>query len=176
MTWRLVPAAAVAAALFVSIAAHNVAPQAFQRRDPAGLKASYVKRELFIPMRDGVKLFTIVYAPRDTTVRYPFLMTRTAYGIAPYGADDYRAVLGPASVFAREGYHTFLKRHRVMVPVQSSWFPMFDRNPQTFVDIYHASPADYRQAEHKVFRSLSLPSIITLPVLAQSKESSAPVR
>ena len=104
MTSRLVPAAAVAAALFVSIAAHGVAPQALQSRDPAVLKASYVKRELFIPMRDGVKLFTIVYAPRDTTARYPFLMTRTAYGIAPYGADDYRAVLGPASEFAKEGY------------------------------------------------------------------------
>jgi putative CocE/NonD family hydrolase len=73
-------------------------------------------------------------------------------------------------------YHTFLKRHRVMVQVQSSWFPMFDRNPQTFVDIYHANPADYRQAEHKVFRSASLPSFITLPVLSSSKESSAPVR
>ena len=36
-------------------------------------------------------------------------------------------------------YHTFLKRHRVMVQIQSSWFPMFDRNPQTFVDIYHAN-------------------------------------
>ena len=104
MISRLVPGAAVAAALFASVLAHGVAPQAFQSRDPAGLKASYVKRELFIPMRDGVKLFTIVYAPRDTTVRHPFLMTRTAYGIAPYGADDYRAVLGPASEFAKEGY------------------------------------------------------------------------
>src|SRR6187549_131223 len=104
MISRLVSAAALAAALFASVLAHGVAPQAFQSRDPAGLKASYIKRELFIPMRDGVKLFTIVYAPRDTTVRYPFLMTRTAYGIAPYGTDDYRAVLGPASEFAREGY------------------------------------------------------------------------
>jgi putative CocE/NonD family hydrolase len=73
-------------------------------------------------------------------------------------------------------YHTFLKRHRLMVQIQSSWFPMFDRNPQTFVDIYHASPADYRQAEHKVFRSALLPSFITLPVLPATKESSAPAR
>ena len=151
MTSRLVSAAAVAAAFFASIAADGVAPQAFQSRDPSGLKTSYVKRELFIPMRDGVKLFTIVYAPRDTTVRHPCLMTRTAYGIAPYGADDYREVLGPAGEFAKEGYHTF-------------------------VDIYHASPADYRQAEHRVFRSLSLPSFITLPVLTRPNESSAPVR
>ena len=62
-------------------------------------------------------------------------------------------------------YHTFLKGHRVMVQIQSSWFPMFDRNPQTFVDVYHAKPADYRKATHKVFRSASLPSFLTLPVL-----------
>ena len=75
-----------------------------QSRDPAGHKTSYVKRELFIPMRDGVKLFTIVYVPRDATRKHPFLMTRTAYGIAPYGPDDYRAVLGPSHEFAKEGY------------------------------------------------------------------------
>jgi len=68
------------------------------------VKAHYLKRELYIPMRDGVKLFTILYVPRDTTVRYPFLMTRTAYGIAPYGADSYRQVLGPNNEFAKEGY------------------------------------------------------------------------
>jgi hypothetical protein len=62
-------------------------------------------------------------------------------------------------------YHTFLKRHRVMVQIQSSWFPIFDRNPQTFVDIYHAKDSDYQKAEHKVFRSASLPSFLTLPVL-----------
>src|SRR5712664_308210 len=71
---------------------------------PSDLKTQYVKRELFIPMRDGVKLFTIVYAPRDTARTYPLLMTRTAYGIAPYGANEYRAVLGPNNEFAKEGY------------------------------------------------------------------------
>ena len=54
------------------------------------VKANYVKREVFIPMRDGVKLFTILYTPKDATKRYPLLMTRTAYGIAPYGPDNYR--------------------------------------------------------------------------------------
>jgi predicted acyl esterase len=62
-------------------------------------------------------------------------------------------------------YHTFLKRHRVMIQVQSSWFPMFDRNPQSFVDIYHAKNSDYLKAEHKVFRSGAIPSFVTLPVL-----------
>jgi uncharacterized protein len=73
-------------------------------------------------------------------------------------------------------FHTFRKRHRVMVQVQSSWFPMFDRNPQTFVDIYHAKDADYRKAEHRVFRASSLPSFLTLPVLAPATRSSAPPR
>src|SRR6185295_342038 len=68
------------------------------------VRAHYAKREVFIPMRDGVKLFTIIYAPKDTSQRYPLLMTRTAYGIAPYGNDAYRMVLGPNNEFAKEGY------------------------------------------------------------------------
>jgi uncharacterized protein len=71
---------------------------------PYDIKANYIKREVYIPMRDGVKLFTILYTPKDTSRRYPLLMTRTAYGIAPYGADNYRTVLGPNNDFAREGY------------------------------------------------------------------------
>ena len=73
-------------------------------QSPYDVRAHYVKREVYIPMRDGVKLFTIVYSPRDTTARYPILMTRTAYGIAPYGADQYRTVLGPNNELAKEGY------------------------------------------------------------------------
>jgi putative CocE/NonD family hydrolase len=68
------------------------------------IRSNYSKRELYIPMRDGVKLFTIVYSPNDASRRYPLLMTRTAYGIAPYGPESYRSVLGPNNDFAREGY------------------------------------------------------------------------
>jgi putative CocE/NonD family hydrolase len=68
------------------------------------VKAHYEKHEVMIPMRDGVKLFTIVYAPRARSERYPILLTRTAYGIAPYGLENYRAVVGPNNEFAREGY------------------------------------------------------------------------
>jgi putative CocE/NonD family hydrolase len=64
----------------------------------------YAKQEVMIPMRDGTKLFTIIYSPKDTSQRYPFLLTRTAYSIAPYGADNYRPVLGPSEQFTREGY------------------------------------------------------------------------
>ncbi|MFN8060448.1 MAG: CocE/NonD family hydrolase [Vicinamibacterales bacterium] len=63
-------------------------------------------------------------------------------------------------------YHTFRKGHRVMVQIQSSWFPMFDRNPQTFVDIYHAQPSDYRRATHRVHRGGTSSSALALPVVA----------
>jgi len=62
-------------------------------------------------------------------------------------------------------YHTFLKGHRVMVQIQSSWFPMFDRNPQRFTDIYHAKASDYVKATERVYRTKALPSYVTLPVM-----------
>ncbi|UCF04831.1 MAG: CocE/NonD family hydrolase [bacterium] len=61
--------------------------------------------------------------------------------------------------------HTFRKGHRIMVQVQSSWFPMFDRNPQTFVDIYHATEADFQTATHTVYHSQAFPSHIAVKVL-----------
>jgi putative CocE/NonD family hydrolase len=61
--------------------------------------------------------------------------------------------------------HTFRPGHRLMVQVQSSWFPLVDRNPQTFVDIYQAKPDDFRKATQRVYRSAELPSKVTLRVL-----------
>jgi len=60
--------------------------------------------------------------------------------------------------------HVFLPGHRIMVQVQSSWFPLYDRNPQTFVDnIFFANPADYKKATQKLFHSESEASYIDLP-------------
>lgn len=53
----------------------------------------------------------------------------------------------------RDKYHCFLKGHRIMVQVQSSWFPVIDRNPQKFLDIYHAREEDFQKAVMKVYRS-----------------------
>lgn len=64
----------------------------------------YTKAEYMVPMRDGTKLFTIVYAPKDNSQKYPIMMTRTAYGIAPYGKEEFSNVLGPNQDFDREGY------------------------------------------------------------------------
>jgi len=94
---------ALATTLAVAAVAVFVAPVT-PAQAPFDVKATYVKREVYIPMRDGVKLFTILYAPKDTSRTYPLLMTRTAYGIAPYGAENYRTVLGPNNDFAKEGY------------------------------------------------------------------------
>ena len=55
-------------------------------------------------------------------------------------------------------YHTFQRGHKIMVQVQSTWFPLVDRNPQTFVDIYRAEESDFRKAVQRVYRSHSLPS------------------
>src|SRR5271170_7783726 len=71
---------------------------------PFKVKEHYTKSEIMIPMRDGVKLFTIVYAPRDHSQKYPFLISRTAYGVPPYGPENYRNVIGPNNDFAKEGY------------------------------------------------------------------------
>jgi hypothetical protein len=49
-------------------------------------------------------------------------------------------------------FHTFRRGHRVMVQVQSSWFPLVDRNPQTFVDIYNAKRTDFQKATQRVYR------------------------
>ena len=60
--------------------------------------------------------------------------------------------------------HVFRRGHRVMVQVQSSWFPLVDLNPQTFVDIPKATPADFRKATQRVYRSKALASSVTLLV------------
>ena len=64
-------------------------------------------------------------------------------------------------------YHTFLPGHRVMVQVQSTWFPMVDRNPGKFMDIYQAADADFVSTTQRVFRSAESPSRIVLPVVNQ---------
>jgi len=67
-------------------------------------RANYTKREYQIPMRDGVKLFTAVYSPRDTSKAYPILMTRTQSGVLPYGEDQFPPQLGPSSHLTKAGY------------------------------------------------------------------------
>ncbi len=62
-------------------------------------------------------------------------------------------------------FHTFRRGHRVMVQVQSSWFPLVDRNPQTFVNIPTAKPEDFKKASHRVYRGGGTASSLTVQVL-----------
>lgn len=68
------------------------------------VRARYTKHEFQIPMRDGIRLSTIVYTPKDASQSYPFLLTRTPYSAVPYGVDNYLASLGPSEHFEREGF------------------------------------------------------------------------
>jgi putative CocE/NonD family hydrolase len=61
-------------------------------------------------------------------------------------------------------FHTFRTGHRVMVQIQSSWFPLVDRNPQTFCNIYRARPEDFRKATQRVYRSADAASGLTVLV------------
>jgi predicted acyl esterase len=63
--------------------------------------------------------------------------------------------------------HVFQPGHRIMVQIQSSWFPLYDRNPQTFVpNIFWAKPADYRRAVQRIYHAPGLTSFIELPQVA----------
>ncbi len=83
-------------------------PQAAQTQPQTELAKyitdNYTKREVMIPMRDGVKLFTSIYEPKDKSQKYPMMFDRTPYTVAPYGADKFKTSLGPNGLFAKEGY------------------------------------------------------------------------
>jgi putative CocE/NonD family hydrolase len=68
------------------------------------IKQNYTRQDYRIPTRDGVRLYTVVFSPKDTSRQYPILMMRTPYSVGPYDKDKLRATLGPNPHFAREGY------------------------------------------------------------------------
>ncbi|HMI62713.1 MAG TPA: CocE/NonD family hydrolase [Puia sp.] len=72
--------------------------------DPDYVKNNYDKQEAYIPMRDGKKLYTAIYIPKDKDHPYPFLMERTPYSSGPYGDTLYKRSLGPSGTLMREKY------------------------------------------------------------------------
>jgi putative CocE/NonD family hydrolase len=68
------------------------------------VRSHYTKSEYMVPMRDGKRLFTAVYAPKDAAQPAPIMLDRTPYSVAPYGVDNYRESLGPSEKFARDSY------------------------------------------------------------------------
>ena len=68
-------------------------------------KEHYTKKEIYITMRDGVKLFTSIYIPKDSLEKHPFLMTRTPYSCAPYGENKYAQIWsGYRATYVKENY------------------------------------------------------------------------
>lgn len=88
------------------------------------IKAHYTKYEYRIPMRDGVRLFTSVYVPKDTSHSYPFLIDRTPYSVSPYGEELYRTQLGPSPEFDRAGYIFVFQDVRGRFMSEGKWTEM----------------------------------------------------
>ncbi len=79
--------------------------QVAQPEDPGRYaREHFDKREAKIPMRDGAKLFTSIYSPKDVSQKFPILMCRTPYSVGPYGEDKYKETLGPSELAMQDGF------------------------------------------------------------------------
>ncbi|MBX3276476.1 MAG: CocE/NonD family hydrolase [Acidobacteria bacterium] len=111
------------------------------------------------PLGAGVKMGGFQMLVRAEVMRGKFRRSMTSpEPFAPNLPDEVKYTL-------QDVLHTFRKGHRIMVQVQSTWFPLVDRNPQKFVDIYHASAEDFQRATHRVHRSSRLGSHLKVGVL-----------
>lgn len=72
--------------------------------DARYIQENYTKVEKQIPMRDGIKLHTVIYSPKDQQKKYPIMFDRTPYSAGPYGQETFKNSLGPSMLFAKEGY------------------------------------------------------------------------
>jgi putative CocE/NonD family hydrolase len=103
---RVLRASALLAAVFLTVplSLHARQAQADSETEIAGIRQRYTKREVLIPMRDGVRLFTAIYTPKDTSRAYPILLQRTPYSVFPYGEKAFPDLLGPSTRFQDEGF------------------------------------------------------------------------
>lgn len=101
-----------------------------QDADSAWIVNNYTKQEVYIPMRDGVKLFTAIYTPKDASEKHPILINRTPYTSSPYGVDKFRA-------FWNNHYKHYLKEGYIMViqDVRGRWM-----SEGEFVDVRPYNP------------------------------------
>ncbi|QTE34757.1 CocE/NonD family hydrolase [Mucilaginibacter gossypii] len=90
------------------------------------VKEHFTKKDVYITMRDGVKLFTSIYTPKDASSqnKYPMMMMRTCYSIAPYGEDKYPQRLGPSEIMMKEGYIFIYQDVRGRWKSEGSWTNM----------------------------------------------------
>jgi putative CocE/NonD family hydrolase len=92
----------------------------------AYVKEHYTKKDVYITMRDGVKLFTSIYTPNDAskTNKYPIMMQRTCYSVAPYGETKYPGQLGPSKYMMEEGYIFVYQDVRGRYKSEGTWTNM----------------------------------------------------
>ncbi|WCT11279.1 CocE/NonD family hydrolase [Mucilaginibacter jinjuensis] len=113
--------------LVLALLVANVVTQA-QSTPPASsyAKENYTKKEVYITMRDGIKLFTAIYTPKDASAKkkYPIVMQRTCYSIAPYGEDKIPARLGPSETMMKEGYIVVYQDVRGRYKSEGTWTNM----------------------------------------------------
>jgi putative CocE/NonD family hydrolase len=90
------------------------------------VKEHFTKKDVYITMRDGVKLFTSIYTPKDASPqnKYPMMMQRTCYSIAPYGENKYPARLGPSEIMMKEGYIFVYQDVRGRYKSEGTWTNM----------------------------------------------------
>ena len=89
--------------LFIVLFINGLSLQLIAQTQEFKVKEHYNKTEVAIPMRDGVKLHTTIYSPKDTSKDYPILMQRTPYSSRPYGEDQFRSLIGPNKFLMQEG-------------------------------------------------------------------------
>ncbi|HET7208512.1 MAG TPA: CocE/NonD family hydrolase [Terriglobales bacterium] len=107
------------------------------------VRAHYTKYEYRIPMRDGARLFTAVYVPKDASHPYPFLFTRTPYSVAPYGEDHYPEHLGPSEDFENSGFIFVHQDARGRWMSEGKWREMTPHidHPQSKTDVDESTDA-----------------------------------
>ncbi len=90
--------------LSLGLMLYFIASYAQPAADTGYVRQHYTKMEQYITMRDGKRLFTSIYLPKDQTKKYPILMTRTPYTVAPYGENEYKRSLGQNAFLEKEGF------------------------------------------------------------------------
>ncbi|MBP5559213.1 MAG: hypothetical protein J6X71_05555 [Bacteroidales bacterium] len=116
------------------------------------LRENYTKREVYIPARDGIRLHTSVYEPADS-LPHPVIIIRARYRHSLSAPEPVTPGERTAIDFTLNDIaHIFRKGHRIVVQIQSSWFPITAMSPQFFQDNpYAVSASDYRRCEIKVW-------------------------
>ncbi|MBC8154057.1 MAG: CocE/NonD family hydrolase [Bacteroidetes bacterium] len=121
------------------------------------VKDNYQKAEYDIPMRDGIKLHTIVYVPKDAsaTATYPFMMQRTCYSVAPYGPDAYPNQVGPSATLMRDKYIFVYQDVRGRWASEGTWTNMTPNipDPATAAESRKRGKAPARQDANAVDES-----------------------